>query len=448
MGKKKYRAWVVKDAERSPHPYGIPTRFVAAAVASLLSLFPAAVFGSQALTNLVDDKAAWDCFASYTNNTLRVEAVSASEWDPASRLDRLPFDMPFQLVTGPTAADRAAAEAALATVTTSMPAHIRAYYAKHRLLAPLQQWLIRRNRPGITNEALYVSAAAHPNVWRAADFDLSRLSAAAQGLTSNSVPMMANLCSLYEGYKCQSIERATPLVDYPDPRPEETYATPFGTAVVLRAPEGRRKFRFMALGWPFRDRNVNFKWVSKGGVWLNHLQGLRERYPLERGNGEIVLDWGTGGNRRDVLVFARYGNAPWGPPSVISFFRVPNERRQYDRQGTLQSIEYVATKCVIPQLYQNKPWKDAFAKDALGQVFGFQRTRAGQFRDELFSMNGERVLETYAGDIPKVTAKVRYFTRENDPTTLDYEVTSEKVNHSQKPFVGRNRGEFPFARKK
>jgi len=412
-------------------------------------LCSSSLFGSQAMANLADAASAWASFDDYTNNTLRVASVDSSEWDPVRRLDRLPFDMPFQLVVGSAPADRAAAEAALTTVVTSMPRNIRAYFIRHRLMAPLQQWLVRRCKPGITNEALYVSAAAHPNVWRAADFDLARLAAAAQSLTSNCVPIMANIYSYYDEYKPSPITRAQPLVDYPDPRTESTYETPFGTAVVLRAPEGKRKFRFLALGWPFRDGKVNFKWMVKPqwGVSVRAIQERWQQCSPERGYGELTLDWG-GAVRRDVFVFARYGEGAWGPPSVISFYRIPNERRQYDNGGRIQSIEYLPAQDVIPQLYQNKQWKDVYGKDSLGQVFCFLRTRAGQANEDRFSLDGERVLETYAGDLPKVTAKVRYFTDPEDPLTLDYEVTDKKADHPNKPFVPRTRGEFPEAMKR
>lgn len=420
----------------------VRTRF---SLASLLLLPALASPASQAMTNLVDAAAAWDCFAAYTNNVLRIEPAEPSEWNPARRIDRLPFASPLQLVVGPATEDRAAAEAALTTVSTSMPANVRAYFARHHLMAPLLQRMIRRYRPGISNETQYVTFAAHPCVWQAKDFDLARLASAARNLTSNDVPMMANLIPVYEGFKENPIRCAAPLVDYPDPRPEQTYATPFCAAIVLRALEQRRKFRFTAVGYPFRDGKVNFKWVGRG-VGVGPLHGQRTRYPPERGHADLVLGWGAG--RREVLLFARYGNGPWGPPSVVSFYGVPNEKRQYDKDGRILSVEYLARKDVIPQLYQNKPWKDVFDRDALGDIVCFLRTRAGQFHDERFSMTGECVVETYAGDLPKETRKVRYFTRPDDPLTLDYEVTDETVSHPKTPFEPRTRGEFPLPKRR
>ena len=408
---------------------------------------------SAAMTNVADAASAWAAYADYTNNVLRIEAASPVEWNvsnPRLKIDRFPANMPFQLVVGTAYEDRQMAERALRTSVSRMPADILAYFTRHHLLAPLQQWLIRRTHPSVTNEESYLNFAAHPAVWQAKDFDLDRLGKLAASLTSNSVPVLAVLQPIYEGYKGAPIKFAEPLVDYPDTRTEETYATPFGISVVLRALENRRKFRFRATGYPFGGWEVNYKWialpprsVSIGGYPAEDWNVRKQLVP-ERGYGEIVLSWG-GAERRDVLVFARYGQGAYGPPSVISFYRVPNERRRYDRGGIIESVEYLADQAVIPWVYQNKPWKDLYLQDSLGNVIGFQRMRTGIFEKALFSKPTEFVTETYPGDLPKTTKTVRYFVRPSDPTTLDYEVTEETVEHKMETAGLRDRGEFPSA---
>ena len=406
---------------------------------------------SASMSNVVDAAAARAASADYTNNVLRIVVAPKAEWDdsnPRRKVDRFPANMPFQLVVGSDREDRAAAEAALETVATSMPRHINAYFARHHLLAPVQQWLIRRAHPSVADETSYLKVAAHPTVWRAKDFNLPRLAQLASQLTSNSVPVMAVLHPIYEEFATSPIRRAEPLVDYPDPRPEETFATPFGISVVLRAPERRRKFRFFASGYPFGGRMVNFKWVPVGvsvGGFPCADWSERTKVSPERGHGEVQL-WWNGGTRRDVLVFARYGEGAWGPPSVVSFYSLPNERRQYDRENRIETIKYVEDPMVIPQLYQNKPWTDAYLRDSLGNVIGFARTRQGQYGEERFSWLGELVTETYATDLPKTTKKVRYLTRPDDPETLDYEITDETAEYKMQSFVPRDRGEFPLAK--
>ena len=408
-----------------------------------------------ALLNVVDAAAAAAAFADYTNNVLRIEMAAHADWnedDPRRRVDRFPANMPFQLAVGSDSLDGFVAQMALTTVETSMPRHVRDYFVRHRLLAQVQQWIIRRAHPSVVDEDTYLSAAAHPVVWTAKDFDLRRIGQLAAGLASNTVPVLAVLQPVYEEYKTWPIRRALPLVDYPDPRPEETYVTPFGVSIVLRAMENRRKFRFSASGYPFRDANVNFKWVPmpKGGVWIGNFPSddpdVRKRLVQERGCGEVTLSW-WGARRRDVLVFARYGKGPYGPPSVISFYTVPNERRKYE-DNKIESVEYVKQMDVIPQLYQNKPWKDAYVLDTLGNLVGFRRTRTGRFGDERFTLTGELVTETFAGDTPKESRKVRYFTSPDDPGTLDFAPAQETTSYRLETVPSRDRGEFPAKSKR
>ena len=416
-----------------------------AALAALALVRPAAAM-SPAMSNVVDAAAMTAALADYTNNVLRIAAVDASEWsvaNPRQPLDRLPANMTFQLAVGPDAEDRRMAEEAVALATTSMPAHVRNYFAAFRSVAPALQWIFRRARPGVTNEAAYLSARANGPVWRAKDFDLDAVACISRNMASNNIPILSTVRLLFEDWPDAPIKRALPLVDYPDPRPEVTYETPFGAAVVLRAPEAMRKFRFMATSWPIRDGRISFSWVPLSpGVRIQGFQG-RSDYSPSRGCAEIVLDRRQMRGRADVAVFARYDEGPHGPPTILSFYLVPNERRTYDRQGRITRIEYQQAKAVIPQLYQNKPWRDDYVLDTAGNVTGFTRVRTGGFRQEGFSAFGEYVVETHASGQPKVTSKVRYFTRPDDSDVLDYEITDEETTHPLRRFEPRHRGEFP-----
>ena len=289
---------------------------------------PATFFllASQALVSLSDTNALVQSIADYGANVLRVEQVDDSEWNdvnPRRRVDVLPANLPFRLIAGPAARDLRVAEAAVETVTTSMPVQVRRYFSERGVLAPTVQWLLRRCKPGVTNETDYLSPSAHPLVWRARDFDLDALAKTSGMMTSNSIPMIARLGLLYEEYKVSPIRRAEPLVDYPDPRAEAWCETPYGIAIALRAPENRRKFRFWASSWPVRDRNVNYRWVrlSPGRASASRVQGQTRLSP-EKGYAEIVLNWSEVRGRLDFAVFARYGDGPYGPPSMISFFVV------------------------------------------------------------------------------------------------------------------------------
>lgn len=378
----------------------------------------------------LDSPAAEALTADYANNVLNVVVQRPG--------DLLSANMPFRLVVGPDPADKAAAEAAIAAVATSMPTRVRSFFEGRKLMAPLTQWLLRRCHPSVDDDMSYLKPAAHPAVWRTRDFDLSRLATASRALSEHNIPLSVALRPVYEEYAPAPIRRAVPGIDYPDPRPEATFETPFGIGIVLRAPEAMRKFRFRAQGSPVHDGKVSFKWI---GASVGAYQGKKELSP-ERGFGEVVVNWRAVRGRQDVLVFARYDDGPWGPPSVISFLVVPNERRQFGQNGQIESITYLRAGSVVPQLYQNKPWRDEYDCDALGNLTGFSRFREGMFRGEPFSMDGEVIVETYPNGQPKISNKVRYFTRTDDPLTLDYEVLDEEISHPNREFVPRDRGEF------
>jgi len=408
---------------------------------------------SQAVLNVASSNAATRTFAAYTNNVLPIVSADESDWNdvnPSRIRDSLPANMPFQLVVGPDAADRRKAEAAVAAATNAIPASVLAYFRETTTLGPLLQRVLRRCRPGIVDENAYSSARAHPAVWRARDFDVKAITKYCGNLASNSIPMLVALNPLYEEFKPNPITRAEPFVDYPDPRGETTFETPFGIGIVLRATERKRKFRFVATGWPVQNRYVSFKWVplsSSGAqaVSVGPIHRQRELSPAQ-GYGELTLNWDAIRGRQDIAVFARYGNGSWGPPSIVSFYVVPNELRAYDRSGRIARIEYRQADAVIPELYQNKPWSDSYVLDTFEQVTGFMRLRNNSRKEEPFTLTGERVAETHASGLAKIAKKVRYFTRPDDPMTMDYEVTDETVEYPLTAFVPRTRGEFPAAR--
>ena len=409
---------------------------------------PCTLLSSQALLNVADPALANAALADYTNNVLRIEVASTNEWDasnPHQVRDLFPANMPYQLVVA-SAADRTAAEAAIACATNAMVPKVREMFQRARVMAPVLQGLFRHCRPGVTNEADYLSARAHPTAWREGDFDRERIRNAAMMLLENSMPLLTMLTPVYEEFETHPIRRAEPFLDYPDPRPETAFETLFGIGIVLRAPEKRRKFRFQARSWPVQNEKVSFVWkVITPQRWVSAkpFEGRGGFMAPKNGYAEFAFDWTVVGRRMDILVCARYGEGPYGPPALISFFVVPNEKRTYDKSGFIEKIEYVKQDVVIPQLYQNKGWTDEYKVDPTGNILGFVRMKAGLLvGKEDFSVNGEFVHEFQAEDMPKIVSPVKYFTKIDDPGALDYEILSERKTLPFRAVEPRNRGEF------
>ena len=415
---------------------------------------PFSLLASDAVLAATSPREADRLFAAYTNNELKVVSATAEEWDasnPYKIVDRLPANLPCALMVA-RPSDAARAEAAIETVTTSMPAHVRAYFTQYKVMGPFLNWMLRRCKPGVKDEATYLSPAKHLAVWSASDFDLPALAEVARTVTSNHVPLVTALQPIFGEFSMNPLEPAQPVVDYPDPRPELTFATPCGIGIVLRAVERRRKFRFAAYAGRPGDPSVNFKWVvmsTRPAAWAARIGRIHEQANLspEKGYGEVVLDWQAIQDRLDVAVFARVGKGPYGPPSIISFYKVPNEVRTYDKEGRIDKIEYAQAELLIPELFQNKQWSDSYEVDDFGRVVGFSRKRYGQvINPERFSMRGEYIVEAHPSGLPKVARKVRYFTSPSDPGLLDYEITSKTVEYPTQTFSIRDRGEFPSAK--
>jgi len=414
-------------------------------------------FASDTLTAVSSQTEADRSFAAYTNNELKIVSTAIEEWDavnPYKVVDRLPANLTCHLAVA-RVGDAHVAEAAIETVKTSMPAHVRAYFTQYKVMGPFLNWILRRCKPGVVDEKSYLVSRVHRAVWSADEFDLPKLAQVAHDVTSNSVPLVTALQPVYGEFARFPTRKAAPLVDYPDPRPEQTFVTPCGIGVVLRAVENRRKFRFAAYAGRPDDTKVNFKWVVMStsgatfGVTVTAMNGQWREFSPEKGYGEIVLDWMRLGARVDVAVFARHGVGPYGPPSIISFYKVPNERRTYDREGRIDRIEYAKSDFLIPELFQNKQWTDDYVIDDIGHVIGFVRKRYNQaINPERFSNEGEYVVEAYPSGLPKTSRRVRYFASPADPAILDYEITTASVDHPMQTFVPRDRGEFPTVRKR
>lgn len=385
------------------------------AIALLVSL---AALGAQAIStarlNVSCEPAADAVFAAYTNGFVTIAATDEDDFSRTRKgvTDVLPANLPLQLAVGPAPEDRLAAEAAVAAVTNNIPDDLRRLADRLRLTAPLVQRMLRRHHPGVTNEALYLTARAHPAVWRTNDFDIAALAAATKALTPYDIPLACMLTDVGESYRPAPLPTARPLVDYPDPLPERTYASPFGIGIVLRAPQRRRTFRFAARSWPITDPSVRFLWrvISPGGasgVKIAPFRGNNDLRP-DRGFAEIQLDWPALRGRVDIAVFAQVKGGTYGPPSVISFCKVPNERRTYLKDGSLGAIDYTAPLTPPSPLFAAKNWIDSYTLDGKGRILGFTRKRKGDIFGTDFGHADETVQECHPDGMPFKTTHVRY----------------------------------------
>lgn len=354
----------------------------------------------------VDRFAAEDAVRAYTSNVVRCEWAGADLRIASLMPANLPFR--FAVVGDSNAVDRVGRT--LEETAAAIKPELRKDLERFGILNSTLQWMVRSFRPGVTNSTTYLAARNHPAAFAESDFDAEKLKAVAGSLTGSNIPLP--VCVKVE-YLENSIplSKAAPGVDYCDTMPEETFATPFGVAIVLRAPERMRKFRLSATTYPFAGRAVRYEWRTSGGVTLRPWPATLAEV-MERGFAEATVNAASGGARTDIFVFAKSVNGLYGPPSVVSIYKPPLARRVYAK-GRLQSISYLKSSKDVPYdispIWTPREWRDEFVLNGKGKIFSVSRFAPGALEPERLSAVGELVLSMSASGHPLVTKKVEYF---------------------------------------
>lgn len=355
--------------------------------------------------NVVERECAEAVVLSYTSNVIRVEWAGSDE-----RVGRLmPANLSCQFaVVGDSDVTNRVSRILEETVVAFSPM-LRDDLIKYRLLCPTLQWLVRSTRIA---ESDYLTFKAHPAVFREGDFNLDRLVAKAKNLNGRQVPLPVVVAADYDSERAP-VKRAKPGVDYSDVLSEETFETPFGIGIVLRAPERFRRIRLCARAYPFACRDVRYVWKTSTYTEIKPWAYDNALRP-ELGFAEIKFDVNRFGKRMDIAVYAQMPDGTCGAPTIISVFHPPYAKRKNYPDGRLESITYVTE--TPDALYDLSPiwipheWQDDYFTDGKGRIETFNRSRPGCFeRSEEFASAGEIILESYSSGLPKITKRVEYF---------------------------------------
>lgn len=397
------------------------------------------------LAAMVDGDEAQRLSEAYMHNTLAVTYVGPAAWNERSAgrhtrratADFIPANAPFHI---PVVGARGHVEhvrSALAAMTNSMQADTLRVLREKSALGPVMQWLVRRTlADGLAHGASYFTPSVHPSVFSTNHFDVAELASAAARLALRDVPPIAYIMSVYDEYERFPLPRKIPGRDYADLQQEETFSTPFAIAVVLRAPEPVRTFRFCARTWAASTANVEYAWKVVHGRGLQNIQAYRGAPNLnpKAGFAEMLLNRRYMSARLDVAVFSRIGAGPWGPPAIISFFQPPDEASDFYSTGQIREINYQGRvdlddpfrRALLP-LCTPRDWVDSFDLDGKGRIVTIQRRRKGSvFADRFFRPSGERVIEAWASGTPKEAVKVEYFVKDG---MLDYRDSGDVVKY-------------------
>ena len=341
--------------------------------------------------------------------------------------DVFPGIAPFQFITvGSSWSDQGFLRAALAA-SASFPKETKQAIIRQHLMGPTLQWLMRSAQRGVKTEDDYLSPKAHPAAFPGSRLDRVRLVEKAHALRPEQIPPLAALNLINS--KIRPLRYPVPVRDFPDTSSEILYNTPSAICLVLRAPDGIRKFQFRAHGeGASRTAATVFTWrVMHGDASAVKIAAIPDdaNATPEKGFVQITVDRRNIKERIDVACFAKADGTEWGAPSFISFFPIPQEARVYRPDGKIASIDYSNPEGVYsdPLVSLPRHWKDTYSYDDTGKMLGWIRSYNG--RDTAsFTAAGDRIVERNADGTPAKAVHVRYVPRSSsdklEPLTLSY----------------------------
>lgn len=389
----------------------------------------------QAWINAVDTNAMERVLFDYTNNVIR------SEWAGREKSigRELPANLGFQFAVVGDEDVTNRVNAILQATRDAIQPQVREQIEKYNYLGPTLQWLVRSTRQGVTNSASYLEVNARYAVFEEADFNLALLTNKASRLRPNDIPVVSAVRPIFKVVPDHaSILPAEPGVDYPDILPEQTFATPYGIGIVLRAPEAERYFRFEVFNW---RRGAEYVWRSSAEIPITAFR-FNPRMSTTNGFAEVRIGAHRNFRRIDVMVCHKFRDT-YGLPTYMSFYYVPFIRRTYTRKMRVEKIEY-GIKAKNPPPYDISAiwiphnWTDYYdyRQNDILCFSRFDPLISGHSRDKYFTCRGEYILERDYHDDPTLVQKVRYYVEDGE---LKCEPFGEETR--VKGFTPRRRGE-------
>ena len=354
-------------------------------------------------------------YQQYVNNHLYV-LPEHRDHDPEMG-DLFPANTPYMIVSqGSSGSDRPFLHAVGAILAAFKP-DVKAFLRAKHLIMPTVQMIFRFGLKSVDSPEDYMSAKAHPSVFKADDIDIEKMIHLARDLRVDTAPPQV---------KIEVIEasKPNPGIDYfgPAVTDEFLFDTPSAVARVVRSTIYQRRMVISTAtttdpnGLPLKftwkvlrgdaDR-ISIRQINSGSSVVE-LQIPWHRRRSNPFNPELTTD------RVDIAVFA-YNGEHYSAPAFVTFNFPPTQARQYDRTGRILEIDYAALKFqkryVDPILYAQRVWRDRYHYAKGGQLIGWYRT-SGQ-STQRFTRHGARVVETDARGRPSKAERIRYDIKKN-----------------------------------
>lgn len=345
------------------------------------------------------------------------------DYDPETG-DLFPANAPYYVISqGSSFTDQPFVRAFAAAMAAFQPATKRALVARKQV-APMLQMLLRATQKTVKKPEDYLTGAAHPVVFDAANLDVEAMVKMAHALKPEDLPPLVALRTVKDAQS----ELGT---DFFDVRPEGLFDTPFCIARVVR---GVARERRMTVEAAAQREGVKYLWVV--------LQGDAKKIdikPLNESASQVEINVAYHGTYRplaadgtpspmmssrvDIGCFVKAGDY-YSAPSFVTFYYLPNEVRAYRADGQILSVDYAnaAHRYADPVLTIQKNWKDLYEYDQSGHLTGWYRTRSGG-APERFTHKGHKVLATDKLNRPVKACAVQYMPRQSGGANLPPELT-------------------------
>ncbi len=325
--------------------------------------------------------------------------------------DVFPANTPYLILSqGSSGSDRPFMNAVAQTLAAFRP-DVKEKLTKAGMLAPTVQMIFRSSNTVVKSPEDYLTGAAHPTVFDGKTLDPLTMVMKAHDMRADSLPPLVQL---------KVVEEVEGVVgrDYFDSSPREHLLdTPCAIGRVVKSTRYQRRMVVSAAeSKDLNDKPLKFHWVVLRGdaerihIRTQNEQGsiaelsvpYHERRPIAKGSS-------MESNRVDIGVFAHNGDY-YSAPAFISFFYLDNEKRVYDGDHRIVSVDYVDPSVrgnyVDPALDTPKDWRDEYRYGDDGALLGWTRIR-GEQRQQ-FTPEGRLILQQDASGKPLKTAAVRY----------------------------------------
>jgi hypothetical protein len=283
---------------------------------------------------------------------------------------------------------------------------------------PTLQMIFRSSLKTVQSPEDYLTGRAHPPVFDAAALDPEKMVRTAHELRADEYPPLVRM---------RVVDEDAPQLglDYFEVAPGEkvfdsvaAISRIFRTSVwekqIVVSVEDTKDAHGRPLKFEWRllrgdpDR-VTITPLNDAGTQAEIQVAWHERRPVEPESRLLS-------SRVDIGVFAHNG-VHYSAPGFVSYFCPPCEKRVYDDQHRIVSIERVSSQgkehYADPLLLTPGLWKDEYHYDADGRLVGWTRTRNAATED--FTRHGTLVVEKDDQGRPTKTRAVRYVRQQATP---------------------------------